>query len=492
MLHSSSIRIHLPLMSLIAKKDRRRQPEWWTLIGTWVTLAFFAWLSDGIVPFFYILSHFLTGHLTEVQSYSTTPATPIVAATAVMLVLMVIATSPLLAKYDTPTYDDVYPAKRQLAIHMFALFGEEFMFRFIFLELLTKIPGLDSDAAYYALLLTGNILWAGLHLMTLGKSNRKKWPLVLPMFLGGLIFSMIYASHGFFVTVMTHIIYDVVMFSGYTRYASWYKKHLQRVLCTYHLVWLNISLTCFLTMSNHSILEAWHMLLQVSSGDTPLGWNTTDYLLVAILLISGAFLLLDFLRYDYEVEILPRRKLMHNLLFSGIIMLLPYPVLIGLEALFQGNFTVKVMGIAILLVSLEKVKYLSGVARLFWKSMLVAQLLSIIQVLHTVAIFSFCILIIIYQTGERTVRYGYAFYTVHMFIPLRLSFWISRAKNPKNVEAMKWVLDRLKDESLSSEDRNFYLSGASIMLKNIKTVEKLGKRRRKGKERNIIQIIRQK
>jgi hypothetical protein len=60
------------------------------------------------------------------------------------------------------------------------------------------------------------------HWRTFSEEDRKlslcnKLLLVLPQFIGGLFFSMIYVSHGFFPALMAQIIYDMVMFSVYRK-----------------------------------------------------------------------------------------------------------------------------------------------------------------------------------------------------------------------------------------------------------------------------------
>lgn len=471
MLQKRPVYINLPLMSLVSDKNEKQNPAWWTLIGTWMVLAIFSWAAGGFAPFFQIAGYFLAGDLANVRSYGSVPAAPIVTATVVVMVPVMLATLPLLSKLLSATdTNKVIHSKSQFVLHMLVEFGEELIFRFFFLGILSNIPGLGSNGAFYFLLLTGNIIWVALHLMTLRKADRKKWPIVLPMFLGGIMFSMVYTSHGFFAAVMTHMIYDMVMFSVYCRTPFWWKKF--KLLCLYHLLWFTGGLACFLIMSSHTLSDVWHMFLHVSAKqDLPSGWNSIDYMLAAILVISAVHLLLEILWYDREQEA-TARKVKRNLLLSGVFLLLSYPVLLGLEALFPEYFMVIATGSAILLISLEKTSSSSGIARLFWKSLLAAQLFSILQALNLAAIFSLTTLFVLYQTGVRVVRYGYSFYPIrYAFIQQRLLFWSIKTSSPKHMEALDWVMDRIKDQNLTDLDRDFYLRGARFMLAIMKSAE---------------------
>jgi hypothetical protein len=205
--------------------------------------------------------------------------------------------------------------------------------------------------------------------------------------------------------------------------------------------------------------------------ELPSGWNSTDYILAAISVVSAVQLLLEVLWYDRELES-TTHKVKRSLLLSGVFLLLSYPVILGLKAFFPEHFMVLVTGSVILLVSLEKINSPSGIARLFWKSLLAAQLLSILQALHAAALFALTILVVFHQTGVRIARYGYSIYPIqYAFIPQRLKFWSKKAKMPEHVEAVNWVMDRLKNPNLTDLDRDFYLRGSRFMLALIERAE---------------------
>ncbi len=454
--------INFLLMSLASPKREKRKLAWSTLAGTWVVLAIFAWATGGMVLFCHIASKFFTGNLSELRAYGErTQSAPAIVATVVVMVPTMVTTIPLLSKVLGTSHRDTNRTKRanrEFALHMLVLFGEEFIFRFLLLDSLRKILHLESGLSFFLLSFAGNMIWSALHLLLL-RVNVKKWLLVLPVFfLGGVFFTMIYASYGFFASVLTHIIYDMVFFSVYCQTPFWWHKYI--LLCRYHLTWLSGMVLCLSTMSSHSLRETYQMLLQVSSqGDVLSGWRPYELFLVAILLTSLVSLLLELLWYDRELQ-KTEQEVKRDLLLSGVALLLSYPVLWGIEALLPGNFTFKVVGMAMLLVALEKTKSLSGIARLFWKSLLLSQLFSIVQKLDTVAVFSLATLFVIYQTGERVARYGLSLSPVRFLFIKHFSYWTNREKNPM----LEWLLDRLNDKQLSESDQQLFFEGASLLL----------------------------
>jgi hypothetical protein len=463
------------------------------MIGTWVLITIFTWITNGFHPFFDIAIHFLSGDLKTVESFSTTTATaPIVTAAVVVLVPLVIAVVALLSKYSSTQPDeDINHTKKpelQFAQNMAILIGEELFARFFFLGIIKKIPILDSTIAFFGLLIIGNGIWAALHLMTLEKEERK-WFMVIPQFLGGIFFSMIYVSHGFFAALMTLIIYDIVLFSTYRK--TLFEWNRFKYLCFYHLMWFIGGMIWFLVVNDRLLSEIWRFFT-ISPHAIPC-WGSADYLLTTILLLSAASLLLEFLWYDREQESAITIK--RNILLSTTLLFLSYPVIIGVETHFPGNFFIKITCIAALMVSLERTNSSSGVDRLFWKSLLVAKIFSIMQFLDLVSIIWMTILFLLYQAGERVTRYGYFFRPVrYALIPQRVNRLLereaksggTRSKKQKNdfspklqffIESQTTLLkiakSILEEENLSPEEKDFYLRGSLVPLLLLKKANKI-------------------
>jgi hypothetical protein len=324
--------------------------------------------------------------------------------------------------------------------------------------------------------------------MTLEKEERK-WFMVIPQFLGGIFFSMIYVSHGFFAALMTLIIYDIVLFSTYRK--TLFEWNRFKYLCFYHLMWFIGGMIWFLVVNDRLLSEIWRFFT-ISPHAIPC-WGSADYLLTTILLLSAASLLLEFLWYDREQESAITIK--RNILLSTTLLFLSYPVIIGVETHFPGNFFIKITCIAALMVSLERTNSSSGVDRLFWKSLLVAKIFSIMQFLDLVSIIWMTILFLLYQAGERVTRYGYFFRPVrYALIPQRVNRLLereaksggTRSKKQKNdfspklqffIESQTTLLkiakSILEEENLSPEEKDFYLRGSLVPLLLLKKANKI-------------------
>lgn len=450
---------HVTMSLATTKKKKQHKLAWSTLIGTWGLIAVFTWVTSGFVPFFHIAAHFLTGELAEVRSYGAANSASIIAATVVVLLPMLIAVIALLSKrIPSDTDEDINATRhpeRRFVICMFYVFGENIVFRFLPLGVLRKIPGLDSDLVFYLLFLTSTSIFAVAHWRTFDEEKRTlpvsiKLLLVLPQFIGGLFFSMIYVSHGFFTTLLAHIIYDTVVFSAYNilhRFRDHHSHH--KVLYCYHLLWLAGGLCCFLVWSNHSFCEIWQ-LLTFQYDD--LEWRNWNYnLVMAILFLSFYSLLLEILQYDHEKQRTLKLE-WRTLFFYGVFLSFFYPALQGMEKLFPGHFEIKAVCIAILLVSQDKTRSSSNVARLVWKSMLISQLLIIMDATNIVSAFILIALFITYQAGVRLTLYSMHFFSVrYTVLVTKIYYWL-RLKGKANVVA----------EDVESHMRNIPLMLASL------------------------------
>lgn len=481
MIHLSANYIHLPFMSTAKNKQTKQPLAWPSLAGTWLCITVFAWTTGGFNTFSQLAVHFLTGNLEATKAQASTNAAAIVTATAAVLVPAMIILCIVLSMLSEDDEDEE-PLKRpehQFALNMAVLTGEELVTRLLFLGLLPKVPGLDGKTAFFSLLLLGNVIWSALHLLT-----NRKWLLVLPQFVGGPILSMIYVSHGFFATLMTHIMYDMVMYSAYgsirLNIPYWLK-----VRCSYHLLWLAGGVICFKTMTPHSLLSVWQFFLTESIKVNGLPrWNTTDYVLAALLLLATVMLLLEILGYDLERERV--RNTRRNWLLFIVFLSLSYPIILVLKTFLLGDFYIKATVTVILLVSMEKTRSLSGVARLFWKSLLYAQLFSIMLILNGRGIISFLVLFLIYQTGERILRYGYAFYPIRyagILFRAAISLHYILVKQERGLiqlspakqfavfvylRMLYGLSIEMKNNNPSSEAVNLYLEGARSIKKLVK------------------------
>ncbi len=91
------------------------------------------------------------------------------------------------------------------------IFGEEVIARLIPLGLLTKVfPG---PTAFYVLFFLGNFFWAILHFFNYEDKSDRSILRVLPQFVAGLLDGYLFVRYGFWITLMAHLFYDVILLS---------------------------------------------------------------------------------------------------------------------------------------------------------------------------------------------------------------------------------------------------------------------------------------
>ncbi len=398
MLRFPLIYAQLPLLALV-KKQREQKPTWWTMCMTWVLIFIFTWVTDGFGSFFSISGNFLRGDLVA-RAHGSSAST--IAAGVVVLVPIMIAILPIIQKQVADQTDDSFRTKspqRLFAMIMTTLLVEELFARLLFLGLMTRIPGLGGTLFFYLFSLSGNILWSLLHLRNFTNKRDRKLIMVLPQFIQGLCFTMIYVSHGFFAALMVHVIYDMVLLCTDCRTLF---RPSRLLLSLYHLVFLGISAFLFFGMRNRSLLDIG------SLEDSAPNWTSADYLYLVSLLTAGISLLLEMLRYDLE-RAKNGKEFLSNLGCFGFFLVLTYPVILLMDVFFPGNFVIQVIGVSILITFLEKTISGSGVARLFWKSLLITSMVvMVVQVTDQGTALLLLLPYLLHQLGERAIMLSYS------------------------------------------------------------------------------------
>jgi hypothetical protein len=384
----------------LATKQKKQKTVWWTLGMTWVLLLLYTWETDGFMAFFHISKYFLTGDLGAVRNVNTT-AIPVVAAAVVLLIPLIIILALITKKQVSKHADDflIPSPQRMFAVIMITMLGEELLARFLFLGLMTKIPTLDGTLAFYLLFLGGNTLWAFLHLLNI--ANRQGLTLlfilvwVLPSFIGGIFYTMIYASHGFFAALSTHVLYNMVMLSANcrTRFSP-----SRLVLSFYHLVFLGGYGLLFFGVRNHSLSD-----IKLALGNQVTNWQFIDYLSLVGVLTTVTFLVLELLWYDLEQNH-TRKEYLQILLYTCLLLVLAYFAIKWIDFLFQGNMLIATASLAVCITFIEKVKSGSGISRLFWKCLLLTFVIQIMQVTDWRTALFVLLLFLMYQFGERALR----------------------------------------------------------------------------------------
>lgn len=99
-----------------------------------------------------------------------------------------------------------------LAPHKMAAFVmfEEIYARWLFLGVLTQIPGLSGPVAFYALFLGGNVAWAAVHVFNHRKGERLLRD-TLPIFAGGVACAVMFLRHGLYGAFAAHFVWNLLL-----------------------------------------------------------------------------------------------------------------------------------------------------------------------------------------------------------------------------------------------------------------------------------------
>ena len=90
---------------------------------------------------------------------------------------------------------------------------EELFARWLFLGVIAKLLG-GTPVAFYACFIVGNALWALIHMGNF-KNKEERSPLrVIPQIIGGIAFTYIFVRYGFWVALMAHYLYNLVLLAS--------------------------------------------------------------------------------------------------------------------------------------------------------------------------------------------------------------------------------------------------------------------------------------
>jgi hypothetical protein len=393
-----AIYTNLPLLSL-ASKYKKQKMAWWSLGMTLVTLVVFAWKADGFQGFFLIAFHFLTGDLAAVKE-TNTAAIPVITASVVISVPLALTLLPLLEKIFSKQTEPfrLTSSKRFFALIMVTMFLEELLTRYVPLDMMTRFSLLSGTLAFYLLYIGGNTLWSLLHMVNFA-DKRENWVMVIPVFVCGTFYTMIYTAYGFWAAFFSHVLHNMVMLSANCR-IHFLPSRL--VLSVYHLGFLGIYSLVFFGVRNHSFAD-----FQLVLENKEINWGLIDYLTLVGALTAAVFFLLELFWYDLERTGTQREYLLNLVWISLLLLITAFPAISLADVHFQEHKLFIAVGIAVGITFIEKTKSGSGISRLFWKS----QLLSVVLIITPIAenITSICLFLplLLHQLGERMIRLNY-------------------------------------------------------------------------------------
>jgi hypothetical protein len=172
---------------------------------------------------------------------------------------------------------------------VFALL-EELLARWFFLGVLTTLPGLNSQSAFYGLFILGNGIWAWLHLSNYSEKKDRHILRVVSQFVGGFFYTYLFLKHGLAGCVIGHFAYNATV-------ASPGKQQRLNMIDGYLIMYNAIGVLITGIMMQKPLTDT-----RVWFDDAPKflisGWNLFDYMLAGLFVNFTVHLVLDLLLYD--------------------------------------------------------------------------------------------------------------------------------------------------------------------------------------------------
>lgn len=331
-----------------------------TLLGTIVLVSLFAYLMGGW--------HFSS---LAYQNPAGTILSLIVIDTVLAWIFGVMLKS---LSHDTPAsaVADVINSmkgKHNFATFFFAAFMEEVYARWLFLGILPTVLN-PTTFVWWTLLILGNSSWALIHLMNFEKKDRRIiW--ILPQFIGGLIFSLVYVKFGFLAAVYCHLGSNALLLCVHKVEDVTEKDILPASYC---VLVSGLSLALMSLGNNFSNFEIGKLLEQLSVGDSSLDrLEIIDWISITILTTFLLKSLTTLLMYDAGMvepngnsKDLPKLR---ELALGFVLLTIIISLVFTLARLFCPSNGMIALLCAMLVCCLFRTNSGSGTARNFWLTM---------------------------------------------------------------------------------------------------------------------------
>jgi hypothetical protein len=240
--------------------------------------------------------------------------------------------------------------------------AEEVFARLLFLGVpLWLGDGHLSMGWFWALFLVGNSIWAVIHLSNYKDPKERHLLRVLPQFLGGVVFTVIFIEFGFFGALAVHLAYNNLLFSM-MRKGVFNRGELVAIL--WHSLIAAVSAFFLIYKSGKSLLDMTYWLnSDITSYQIP-GWSTMDYLWGVLLATSLLFIIGDLLQFDLYCDDY-QEHIYDNLLKAVGVIVFAFGAFIGLQ--FLGTpFEMRVAVMALIFMVISRTASGSGMSRIFW------------------------------------------------------------------------------------------------------------------------------
>lgn len=240
--------------------------------------------------------------------------------------------------------------------------AEEVFARFLFLGLPLWIFGGHLPLAWFwVLFLVGNSLWAVVHLTNYQNPEERHLLRVLPQFLGGVFFTVIFLKFGFFGALVVHLAYNNLLFSM-MRKGVFNRGELLAIL--WHGFVAAVSAFFLFYKSGKSLLNMTYWLNSNATGYQIPGWSTMDYLWGVLLATSLLFIIGDLMQFDlYCAD--NQQHVYDNLLKAVSIVVFAFGAFFGLQAV-GVPFEMRIAVMAFIFMVISRTASGSGMSRIFW------------------------------------------------------------------------------------------------------------------------------
>lgn len=247
--------------------------------------------------------------------------------------------------------------------------------------MLTQFPLFSGDVGFYFLFLVGNGSWALFHVWNYRNVDDQHWFRVLPQFIGGIFFTIIFVKYGLLAAILSHFACNAVLF-------AFDKK--QR---TDHIDMGLVAIAALFTVAMYELIGS--RLSDVKIWFEPTlesfalpGWSLWDYVFLTVFVEASANLLFGMLLYDRSNVgaalkekgkeksyrgLHPLTFLISVAIIFVVVMGLILGALYGAFALLGYVFSdvptrILMLGIGITMLS-AKSSSLSAMSRTFWSSL---------------------------------------------------------------------------------------------------------------------------
>lgn len=348
-----------------------------SFLGLILLLGEIAYRTGGIEIVFAEFPQLLSGHALDLLDKKSDLLPTFVAILFLELTIVMIIGSilhilnPRSGSHAVETMLDRMRLGHNFASLVLVVVAEELFARWFFLGLVRKLPIFEGPVGFYFLFFVGNGVWAMMHLSNFEEQDRK-WTKVAPQFVGGLTLTYMYLKYGLFVTILTHLGWNALLFSLMKK--EKFSQH-DILITAYYLLVVGISYYFMEHPLSELLVWFQNSALTQSHPKVIQGWTFKDYLVANLCIVYAMSALAELLMLD-DPDV-PQEEENANwttYLFAAVIMVGLSYLLYWLSGFIVDGFMLRAISAALVILCLQKGRSGSSIARTFWIGMPAAYL----------------------------------------------------------------------------------------------------------------------